>query len=97
MAELLAQHPVRHRADLAIRASGDEAERLTKVDNEMAREHGHVLKLAVNFNLKPRSTGIKDRDIVMEDSYVEIRPNNKSLKKWLEKRSAINFIEALIA
>lgn len=61
MAELLAQHPVRHRADRAIRASGDEAERLAKVDDEMAREHGHVLKLAVDLNLQTRCAGVECR------------------------------------
>ena len=46
----------------AIGVSRDEIERLAKIDDEMAGQNRHVLKLTVNFNLKPRGTGIKDRD-----------------------------------
>ena len=48
---LLAHYTVRHRADRSIRVSGDEVERLTKVDDEVACHNRHVLKLAAHLDL----------------------------------------------
>ena len=58
----MAQHPMNNGPHAALGMSRDEMERLAKIDDEMAGKYRHVLKLAVNFNLKPWGTGIKDRD-----------------------------------
>ena len=48
---LLSHCTVRHRADRSIRVSRDEVERLTKVDDEVAGQHRHVLKIAAHLDL----------------------------------------------
>jgi len=58
----LTHHTVRRRVDRAIRVSGDELQRLTKIDDEMARQRRHVLKFTADLDLQARRTGVEYRD-----------------------------------
>ena len=67
---LLAHYTERHRADRSTSVSGDEVERLTKVDDEVAFQNRHVLKLAAHLDLQTRCAGIEDGD----KSVIGMRP-----------------------